>query len=653
MTRSRGRSAFIGAAIACALLAAPAPAPAHETDNYTLPREQQFADLGPLFTEIFYRNLHRAVEHVNARIRAAERSGASAQQLDELRSPDTIAQAVRDAFPHTLSLIDDVNRMLAREQARRRYPGQLIAHKPFEYIYSYSSFILDPRQVFKLWRSPTVRIDDTYMGTDKLGHFLAKGHINYKRYRSRLADGGTRAEAIDHAIAIGIGGDFFYSEKRMVGYFSSGVLSNGDLAADYLGMKFYMNLTEPVMLRGEQRPPMVRLRGGYLQLADHVQPDSDFFTVYMSDHLNEALNPNVMEPMMRRAVQRQIAKHAPALLARYSDRFGNRRSRLWFERKFRELSTYYGEEYGHESKFDDMITIANSCFPSHRFADVHDRSPLGRTVLHQLAADGHFLLIDKVIAEGADVNAAVYSQEPYSSEWGNRPLHYAARGGYADIVRTLLASGADVNAANLRGVTPLHRAAQVGGRCAELLLDAGADVNAADETRRTPLHWAATYPRAGTVRRLIEAGADVQAVDHEGCTPLHYAAKWGQAEVIDALLEAGASLDARANYGVTPLHRAAIAGQANAAARLLDAGAPVNATSETRRTALHAAAMHGHTPVAQVLLTHDADANARDVFDQTPLHEAARRNNTHLARVLIDAGAEIDHADRFDHTPLQ
>lgn len=643
-------AALCGAVFACALM--PMPAGAHETDNYTLPRERRFAELGPLFTEIFYRNLDRAVAHVNARIARAERPGASTEELESLRSPAVLAQAVRDAFPPTLSLIDDVERMLTRDQAKHRYPGQVVTYKPFYYVYSHSSFILDPRQIFKLWRSPAIKINGTFLGPDKLGHFLAKGHINYKRYRDALNNGASRADAIDYANALGTGGDFFYSEKRMVGYLSSGILSHGDLAADHLGMKFYINLTEPVMLRGELRPALVDWRGGRFVLADHVQPDSDFFTVYISDHLNEALNPSLFEPMMRSAVEKQIARRAPALLARYSDRFGNRRSRLWFEHKFRELSTYYGEAYGHEERFDAMVTIATACYPRYTFQGVHDRSPLGRTLLHELAAQGRFLQVPRAIVAGAAVDAPMRSSEPYSAEWGNRPLHYAAREGHTEIVRTLLDAGASVDAANLRGVTPLHRAVQVGGRCVALLLAAGADVNATDQVGRTPLHWAVTYPHVDVVRRLLEAHTRVDARDHEGRTPLHAAAKWGQTEVIDVLLEAGAAVDARAAHDVTPLHSAAMSGRAGAAARLIEAGANVDAVDETQRAALHLAAMRGHTPVARALLAGGADVNAIDAFGQTALHEAARRNNTHLAPLLIEAGATLDYPDPHGRTPL-
>ncbi len=543
--------------------------------------------------------------------------------------------------------------MVSTKQAEHEYAGKLTYYEPFNYIYSHSSFILDPRQVFKLWRASMMKVNGVYLGSDKLGHFIAKGHINYARYREKRDQGALRDEAVQYAVALGTSGDFFYSEKRMVGYLSSGILSNGDLAADFLGLKFYINLTEPVMLKGKLQRPLLELRDdGYWHLADHVQPDSDFFTNFISDHLNEVLNPNIMEPMMRNPVRKQIVKVRHSLLAHYSDRFGNHRSRQWFADRVRELSTYYGQEYDNEKKFDEMVTVANTCFPDYDFKGVTDRSPMGRTLLHQLAAEGELAQAKKAVADGADVNATVRSDEPYSAEWGNRPLHYAARSNDADMVAWLLDSGAEVNATNDRGVTPLHRAVQVGGKSVTLLIDAGADVNAADEAGRTPLHWAATYPRVEVVQHLIEASANVSARDHEQRTPLHFAAEWGQPQVIDLLLDAGADVNARAAYGVTPLQIAAAKGHLEAVAKLIAQGADVTAADDTGRTALHAAAAHSHSRVAQALIAAGADPNVNDAFGGTPLHEAAVHNNTHLAKVLIEAGADPNATNQFGNTPL-
>jgi ankyrin repeat protein len=81
---------------------------------------------------------------------------------------------------------------------------------------------------------------------------------------------------------------------------------------------------------------------------------------------------------------------------------------------------------------------------------------------------------------------------------GRTPLHYAALANDADVVSRLLAGGADPNAADRLGFTPLHFAAQEGAITpAQLLLAAGAQVDAANSYGNTPpVHGCLQQPRA-------------------------------------------------------------------------------------------------------------------------------------------------------------
>lgn len=627
-------------------------AEAHETDNFTKPPERSFTDWGWLWTRIVHRNLASAVAHVNERIRLAESGARPTEDAAALREPEAVQRAVRRAFPPLPTLIDDIDRMFVTERARRKFPGRLPSYQPLEHIYSHSSFPLDPRQIIKHWRSANMKIAGVYQGSDKLGHFLTKGHMYYHRYRSNLRAGMAREEAIDTVVALGVGQHPWLSEKRLLGYWTSGVLSHGDLAADYLGLKFYINLTEPVRIAGRDRPPMLELVDGYWKLADHVRRDTDFFTVYISDHWDEALNPNLMLPWMRLPVRQQVERGCGPLLERHADRFGNRRPQWWFERRKRELSTYFGRDYGHQGRYDQMVSIPNACFPNPEPLRDGERDALGRTALHRAVIHGDVRQTRELLAAGADVDAPVRSREDYSSSWGDRPLHYAARDGRAKLVRLLLVHGADVNAANDRGVTPTHRAAQVGGEALALLLADGADLAARDEKGRTPLHWAATYPRFEVVAALIDAGADVAARDHAGRTPMHHAAAWNQCVVIEMLEEAGGDVEGRADFEVAPLHVAARQGHERAVRALAELGADLDAREALGRTPLHEAAAHMHSEAARALLEAGATVAAQDAFGFTALHEAARRNNDHLLGVLIDAGAAPNAPDARGQTPL-
>src|SRR5690606_20440298 len=122
-------------------------------------------------------------------------------------------------------------------------------------------------------------------------------------------------EALDRMLSIYVRGAI--SESGIIGLFATGVRSNADLASNYLGFKFYRNLTEPVMLKGRQVEPMLVLRNGFWRLNLHVRPESDFFEAFISDHLNEALNPNVYEFGIRGAIRHRLEKQADDILTYY------------------------------------------------------------------------------------------------------------------------------------------------------------------------------------------------------------------------------------------------------------------------------------------------------------------------------------------------
>jgi hypothetical protein len=140
------------------------------------------------------------------------------------------------------------------------------------------------------------------------------------------------------------------------------VLSNGDISADYVGLKFYRNLTEPMRIKGEIRPPLLIRDGHFFRLNTHVRRDSDFFKVFISDHLNEVLNPGEFSPYTGLWVRGEIRKRCHAVVNWYRDAAGLM-NRDDFDRRAMELSTYFGEDYGHMGNLAKMISVSNVCFP--------------------------------------------------------------------------------------------------------------------------------------------------------------------------------------------------------------------------------------------------------------------------------------------------
>ena len=76
---------------------------------------------------------------------------------------------------------------------------------------------------------PTIKVNGTFIGTDKIGHFFSQGRKFYGRYLRY----GDEARAARRSII---------TEKYLFGQLTTGVYSNADLVANYDGYLFYRSL---------------------------------------------------------------------------------------------------------------------------------------------------------------------------------------------------------------------------------------------------------------------------------------------------------------------------------------------------------------------------------------------------------------------------
>ena len=502
------------------------PALAHETDQFTVPPQRQFADLGEYFNRWAYQAIERGVDATNRRIRQAIAQDDDAHVLAELESAPHVTMAVRQQWPWSVTQIETFEQVLASAHMRHHYPGRVVSWgNRFGGEYRYAFFPLDVRQfAHLLFFSSTIKVFGTYMGTDKLGHFTDEGIDYYFAYRSARDRGASERQAI--AAAVRLGTDGFMSERGVLGLLANGDYSNGDLSGNFAGFLFYRNLAEPVIIKGVLRQPLLRRDGPCWVLADDVRPESGFFARFISDHLDEALNPGYFDDYLRPGLRDALRQDAGVILEHYCDEHGRPRTREWFDSKLRELSTYWGMDYGHLGTYPELVSIGNSCFDREHGA------------MH-LAAESRDAKLPLSLLKPRD-------DEAVRSRFGESPLHVAAAAREGRRVKDLLVSHANARARDAFGRTPLHEAARAGAvEAARALLDHGTDPKVADDYGVTPLHLACRRDLAEMVRLLLDHGADVNARSASGATPLHEAALTGDDRLVWMLLDRGADPGAR------------------------------------------------------------------------------------------------------------
>lgn len=253
----------------------------------------------------------------------------------------------------------------------------------------------------------------------------------------------------------------------------------------------------------------------------------------------------------------------------------------------------------------------------------------GNTPLHEAVYSRRIDQIRALLATGANPNTRDWRR---GRGRGQTPLHGAVFGPAIKVASTLAAAGADIDGEDIRGRTPLYRAAALPifgrrayrNRCImllKLLLVAGADVNQRAPGGRSVLHRAVSncgYRVRSKIRLLLDAGADIEAKDLGGGTPLHHACSLFSPSGVKALLEEGADVHARTDSEHTPLtialrhyqgmHRESfLARQKEVVKILLAAGADVNGRAGPQgSTPLEIVVRDGNKELAELLKEHGA-----------------------------------------------
>jgi hypothetical protein len=300
------------------VLAIAQPGAAMETDQFTTPRAPLY-DIGP--------SLSRKI----AEIIESDRTG---------REPERVLSEWVGSNILVSRLVSWVKQI--------RIEGRAVGFSPsvFRSVYGWA---FSPVPFSFLFDSPTVNVHGFYLGTDKIDHFFQQGHDYYDEVTQAQANGADGAAAIAEAVARGV-----KEEHSYYGTLVSGIYSNADLAANYAGMKFYVNLRQPVRIGDRVWPPLLESSPAGWRFRAGVDRDH-LLQAFLSDHLDESMNPSRYR-FSRGAIRSRVRDRCDAWTRFYADRRGLvARSGQGF------TSTWFGENYGHWLPPADEVSIATEC----------------------------------------------------------------------------------------------------------------------------------------------------------------------------------------------------------------------------------------------------------------------------------------------------
>lgn len=332
----------------------------YETDQYNLP-PRPLADIGDEVSDYVEQNLSKAIYKINSQILARQQCLEANSQngreikcdaperelarLEFLRSEDAVAREVYNLLGTGVPPLTSSGTWMEKHDFKMQ-PSR------FRTGFWKSIYLILPIDYIGI--GSTVNVYGAQFGTDKVAHFFQQGYDYYKIYKDALKEGLTPEKAAEKAIKWGQ-----KTERTYFGTLLTGVYSNADLCANYVGMKFYLGLTREIEIAGNQRAPVLVLKDGIWAFNEEADLRKSLLKPFLTNHLNEALNPSIFTKHLglRAFVRRSVKKHS---CSRWLEQYPTLSSSD-FNKISRALIQWNGEDYGFTDS-ENFITIANTCF---------------------------------------------------------------------------------------------------------------------------------------------------------------------------------------------------------------------------------------------------------------------------------------------------
>lgn len=319
----------------------PGVACATETDQFTLP-PKPLDDLGPDLAVMVLDVLRSELADLNTRTEASGRAAGKAEP-----DPADEREFVRRFYGQTGVGLPEST--LERALRYGNFPGRNVRFGPSVadsiYAWAFAPFPL----AHVLTDCPTIRVYGVDLGTDKIGHIFQQGYEYYTRYLDAREGGADDASATAGAVRYGV-----VTESTLFGITLTGVYSNGDLAGNYAGLKFYRNLFHEVRVGERTLAPVLR-REGARWIIDPDRDNSDLLRPFVSAHLNEAFNPSRYYFSVER-IRSNVRERCAGWFRQVPD-FDEAGYRTQLEL----TRTWFGEPYGWDLPDDKAVTLLD-CF---------------------------------------------------------------------------------------------------------------------------------------------------------------------------------------------------------------------------------------------------------------------------------------------------
>lgn len=253
------------------------PTFALETDQF-IASKIIIKDSADIFNRYFKQNIEKAIDSANSK------------NPEKIKCSEVASNVMNNLVGGKYFAVSKISRFAKKSPEVDKFPDDSVTDREYfkMTMYEEASFLL---KIAPLAR--TININGVYMGTDKLGHFALIGRNYYHNYLSNLENGMSKEQALEKAILKG-----FKTEKGILGYGIGGVLSYGDLEANYEGMKFAIDLCD-----GEN--PYIILKNN-----QYEKNPSKTFTVadYFNPRMDESFHFSFWKPSLYKRVKDKLAK---------------------------------------------------------------------------------------------------------------------------------------------------------------------------------------------------------------------------------------------------------------------------------------------------------------------------------------------------------